>query len=132
MMEQNDFLPENDATICASPDLPASTDLGETPSDLSAADADAPLEHTETPPEITEPQPSPDVNNGNTFETLPQPDFEQLIAEAEHRGYLRGRNDAFSEVMAGPPKFPAAKSSSAGKQSDVELLANHKPSIWDL
>lgn len=69
----------------------------------------------------------------------PAPDYEALIAEAEQRGYLRGRNERIEELMAEPAPFARQNASSRKAapipeefaSSEPLILNNPRVSIWD-
>ncbi len=83
---------------------------------------------TETPdtsPEETDAAQSPDGDE-------PELDLDALIEEAEHRGYLRGRNEAIGQVKRRlaqweVPRVPESDSTT----STPTILANLPTSIWD-
>lgn len=54
--------------------------------------------------------------------TVSAEELEAAVAEAERRGYLRGRNERIEELMA-----PAD-----GEEERVEILQHRRVSIWDL
>lgn len=69
-------------------------------------------------------------------------DIEARIAEAENRGYLRGRNERIAELMRQPALFerqtsPSARDApgtmAADSQGDSQpmILNNPRVSIWD-
>lgn len=60
--------------------------------------------------------------------------MEALIAEAEQRGYLRGRNENIRELMREPGMLERGDSSGSdeGYAADVEILQRERISIWDL
>lgn len=62
------------------------------------------------------------------------PDVETLIAEAEHRGYLRGRNESISELMKTPAEFEREENlpASGVDTVNVPILQRERISIWDL
>lgn len=78
----------------------------------------------ETIPEINSPEES----------STPQPDIATLIAEAEERGYLRGRNEKIAIEMRSPALWetirePAHK---AEAEKPQPLILNHlRHSVWD-
>lgn len=80
----------------------------------------------ETIPEINSPEPEES--------STPQPDIATLIAEAEERGYLRGRNEKIEIEMRSPALWetirePAHKAESEKPQP---LILNHlRHSVWD-
>lgn len=62
------------------------------------------------------------------------PDIATLIAEAEQRGYLRGRNEAASEMMERPAMWqPACPDSPAGRLTSAadSFLSGLRPGVWD-
>lgn len=73
-----------------------------------------------------------------------QPDMAARLAEAEMKGYLRGRNERIEELMREPTMYerqtaPAAKpdgelpeESSGSSHSEPMILNNRRVSIWDL
>ena len=75
----------------------------------------------QAPDPVTEPtenQEEPAVQ-----EPMPQaPDLERLIAEAEERGYRRGREEASAEMAA---------HQQPDESSEILILACQRPSIWD-
>lgn len=79
-------------------------------------------------PEVQAPAPEPKA------EVPAAPDQATLIAEAELRGYLRGRNEAIERLMREPstlerPAEPAT--SSAEPESAPMILNTPHISIWD-
>ncbi len=94
-----------------------------------------------------EPEPAPESTSEpkpeSTAETEPntEPDLEQRLAEAENRGYLRGRNERIEELMKEPatlerqPAPPSAATSPGWDdwQADSQpmILNNPHVSIWD-
>lgn len=70
----------------------------------------------------------------------PSPDLQALLAEAEQKGYLRGRNERIEELMREPQPFERQSSPmrevSSGFQegqpiSEPLILNNPRVSIWD-
>lgn len=59
---------------------------------------------------------------------------EALIAEAEQRGYIRGRNENIRELMREPGMLERGGScgTDEGYAADVEILQRERISIWDL
>lgn len=96
-------------------------------------------------PEATGSVPENDIplENDNAPETAPETagpssvmsmaDIEALIAEAEQRGYLRGRNENIESLMQAPGIYerprdkPAAH---ADQTSEVLILNNIRRSVW--
>ena len=75
-------------------------------------------------------QPTESNENQESDPTLPTadspaPDIDRLIAEAEERGYKRGRNESIQELMEQP-----APAVSETEQSEILILSNIRPSIW--
>lgn len=69
--------------------------------------------------------------NGNTEAGIP--DVDRLVAEAEERGYLRGRNERIEELMKRPGVFePSAEERSGGdrQKPEVMILNNMRHSVW--
>lgn len=79
-----------------------------------------------------EPQPNDQLPADDTVETDTVNDLRQLIAQAEERGYLRGRNESIARLMERPsasdPSLPDI--STAGCPQTL-ILNNIRPSIWD-
>ena len=86
-------------------------------------------------------------NTENTDVTLPAeaaPSTEELIAEAERRGYLRGRNEALAESLNRPAMMaepgvgateataPATESRPLADELSSGFLSRIRPSVWDL
>ena len=65
---------------------------------------------------------------------VPTPEeIEQMIAEAEQRGYLRGRNEQIEQLMEAPTGYETETLGEGGHlQGEPMILGNLKPSIWDL
>lgn len=108
-----------------------------------------------TPPEniaenIAETPSDPTDGAGNTDITQPDDvpppgqadDIEARIAEAENRGYLRGRNERIAELMRQPALFerqaspsardaPGAMAADSPADSQPMILNNPRVSIWD-
>ncbi len=88
--------------------------------------------------------PQPDTAPDDTPEAPADelsPEIITMIAEAEHRGYLRGRNEAIAERMRSPallqnPARMAADSPSSGANTDDDpysslFLSRLRPGVWD-
>ena len=83
----------------------------------------------------------------DTYRTTPDgpeivADIEARIAEAENRGYMRGRNERIAELMRQPALFerqtsPSARDAPGGIAADSQgdslpmILNNPRVSIWD-
>lgn len=66
-------------------------------------------------------------------------DLQALLAQAEERGYLRGRNEQIAALMRQPGMFGSPATNSAAPESpsvaaaasDVMILNTQRVSIWD-
>ncbi len=107
----------------------------------------------ETPPEtaygndkdpVTELDPGEAANTeaGDGPSKSQADDIEARIAEAENRGYMRGRNERIAELMRQPALFerqtsPSARDAPGGMAADSPadsqpmILNNPRVSIWD-
>lgn len=89
----------------------------------------------ETDPEDDAPQSAPEATEPP--ETT-EADIEARIAEAETRGYLRGRNESIAELMREPAVFerqhtPGTPPPQENREdSQPMILNNPRVSIWDL
>lgn len=76
-----------------------------------------------------------ETENRHAATETEQPDIADLLADAEQRGYLRGRNENIAQLMRRPGVFermPDARSSAehdAG--SEIMVLTRERVSIWD-
>ncbi len=69
---------------------------------------------------------------GREAETVHSADVERLIAEAEERGYKRGRNENIAQLMEQPASVdPELNGLPSGGEAEVLILANIRPSVWD-
>ncbi|MDE6086380.1 MAG: hypothetical protein K2G40_08285 [Muribaculaceae bacterium] len=63
------------------------------------------------------------------------PEIEAMIAEAESRGYHKGRNEAIANLMAPPsdtdPTLSQHATSHEDENSSILILNSFRPSIWD-
>lgn len=97
---------------------------------------------TKTP--VTEPDPGEAANTeaGDGPSKSQADDIEARIAEAENRGYMRGRNERIAELMRQPALFerqtsPSARDAPGGIAADSQgdslpmILNNPRVSIWD-
>lgn len=88
-----------------------------------------------TDPEDDAPQSAPDATEPP--ETT-EADIEARIAEAETRGYLRGRNESIAELMREPAVFERQHAPGIPplpenrEDSQPMILNNPRVSIWDL
>lgn len=72
-----------------------------------------------------------DVDEG-TDATDGEPDVEQLIAEAEQRGYLRGRNERIEVEMRRPSLLENNRNAERDVEVSQPLILNHlRRSVWD-
>lgn len=62
-------------------------------------------------------------------------EWEAMVAEAERRGYLRGRNESIGELMKRPGMFermPDVREVSEERENrGFDLLSRERVSIWD-
>ncbi len=101
-----------------------------------------PLLAAETVPagtEVTDAGTATDNDDSGTVDTVePEPapavDIEALIAEAEERGYKRGRNERIEELMQAPGTWetpapaPAAPTDAC---NEVMILNSMRRSVWE-
>ncbi len=92
------------------------------------------------PTEVTQPI----ENTEATRAAEATPSTEELIAEAERRGYLRGRNEALAESLNRPAMMaepgvgtteataPATESQPLTDDLSSAFLSRIRPSVWDL
>jgi len=89
-----------------------------------------------TAEQTTTPEP-PETPTEETTDKTVRPDTEALIAEAEQRGYLRGRNEALAESRNEPGLWQMASvpddfdSNSDSSRHSVTILREIRPSVWD-
>lgn len=77
-----------------------------------------------------ESRPQPDESSVAT----PHPDVESLVAEAEQRGYMRGRNEALAERMNEPGLWQLATTGddfAVPASEEVTILNGIRPGVWD-
>lgn len=80
----------------------------------------------ETPPEV------PAETSAEAPAEAVAPDVEKLLAEAEERGYLRGRNERIAELMEQPSAVDALLPDTVlPDEPEILILNNIRPSIWD-
>lgn len=84
--------------------------------------------HNETP--FPDSQPGA-LEQLSQCETVNNPKMEQLIAEAEQRGYLRGRNEAVAIEMQRPTQWENETKTPAMQDSESLILNNMRRSVWD-
>ncbi len=72
---------------------------------------------------------------GEREDGLTQERVAEMMAEAEQRGYLRGRNESIEELMRKPGMFERVadgRLAEADSEADVpEILSRRRVSIWD-
>jgi len=72
------------------------------------------------------------VNPAAAEENIPAVDMERLLAEAEERGYTRGRNERITELMEHPSQAdPSLHDTPPCGEPRILILDNIRPSIWD-
>ena len=86
---------------------------------------------------LTVKAPSDDGDNAPLAEDVQKESdarIEALVAEAEQRGYLRGRNEKISALMQEPGMLERSDSMGIdiGYAENVPILRREKVSIWDL
>jgi len=86
---------------------------------------------------LTVKAPSDDGDNAPLAEDVQKESdarIEALVAEAEQRGYLRGRNEKISALMQEPGMLERSDSMGidSGYAENVPILRREKVSIWDL
>jgi hypothetical protein len=104
-----------------------------------AEQAAVPAENLETPEtaEQLDGAESTEECDDDQQPTVTQEQLERLVAEAEERGYLRGRNESIAELMKRPGMFERADADSMSDSTDsagsseVMILNNLRPSVWD-
>jgi len=76
--------------------------------------------------------PAPDPSPTPATEPEPAPGMDELLQQAEQRGYLRGRNETIERLMAAPSMWqPASGAPEAPTESVPTILQNIRPCIWD-
>lgn len=95
------------------------------------------LETHETAEQLGDDAESTEECDDDQQPTVTQEQLERLVAEAEERGYLRGRNESIAELMKRPGMFERADADSMSDSADsvgsseVMILNNLRPSVWD-
>lgn len=100
------------------------------PETESSDDSKSETEQPETPqPEEAETEAAPEE-----APAAPTPEeIERMVAEAEQRGYLRGRNEQIEQLMEAPTGYePETLGEGGHLKGEPMILGNLKPSIWDL
>lgn len=84
----------------------------------------------ETPESIPAEETAPETA-GETVPEAPTVD-EKALAEAEQRGYLRGRNERIEELMRAPAPLSRRQApTAAAADSEPMILSTPRVSIWD-
>lgn len=115
----------NDPTQEPTPQETIAETIAETPSDTTDGAGNT---------DITQPDDAPPPGQAD--------DIEARIAEAENRGYLRGRNERIAELMRQPALFerqtspsardaPGRMAADSPADSQPMILNNPRVSIWD-
>lgn len=76
----------------------------------------------------------PETTEAETAEAEESADMERRLAEAEQRGYLRGRNESIEALMQPPAGFAETLSGmtdTAGNTGEPLILNNLRLSIWE-
>lgn len=112
------------------------TDLTAEPTLPDADTANAPATEPMTDDMADQPAPQPaDTQPETAGQPSPSPTPDELaamLAEAEQRGYLRGRNEQITLAMKAPALWQEPDNA-AGQHDEFQpaILANLRPSIWD-
>ena len=89
------------------------------------------------PPELLSPQPAmPEQPQATSPTPALSPEVEAMIAEAESRGYHRGRNESIARLMSSPadadPTLNQPETNPDEENySSILILNSFRPSIWD-
>lgn len=106
-----------------------------------AAPSPAPESVSGAPEETVPEQPTeasvgaPEVPGEEGAEEAPQlpADWEAQLAEAERRGYLRGRNESIEQLMQAPGMYERLDAPQGEMpQAEIPFLSREKVSIWNL
>lgn len=124
-------------------EIPARDQSGQTqgkPAPLAASDQETLATNAEEPPsdpvDTNEGSEEPGDAGGyqQPNDNPAAPDIETVIAEAEQRGYLRGRNERIEELMQRPGILERPGNGelhTAEAKADNGFLSHLKISIWD-
>lgn len=88
----------------------------------------------ETPVQQSVPQPEEPAPVEQPATAVDSTDMQRLIAEAEQRGYLRGRNEAIEQLMQAPSLFGGtvtAQERVAESDPAEGFLSGLRPGVWD-
>lgn len=119
--------PRNEAQADVVDETPAQTQVEASPAEIQA----------ETPAEaVTENAVEPSVEVAPEAARDDGAELQARLAEAENRGYLRGRNERIEQLMREPSVFqrqPPAGQPAVDWQADSSpmILNNPRISIWD-
>lgn len=111
-------------------EAPEATETAKT-TETTATDAPPSEEAAaETPESIPAEEAAPETA-GETAPEVPTVD-EKALAEAEQRGYLRGRNERIEELMRAPAPLSRRQApTAAAADSEPMILSTPRVSIWD-
>ena len=111
-------------------EAPEATETAKT-TETTATDAPPSEEAAaETPESIPAEEAAPETA-GETAPETPTVD-EKALAEAEQRGYLRGRNKRIEELMRAPAPLSRRQApTAAAADSEPMILSTPRVSIWD-
>ena len=102
-------------------------------SQVPADDVVGSLDTSETAPVQQPAQPAAAEPSEPADEAFNQEEVRRLVEEAEHRGYIRGRNENIGELV--DRRFGNEATSPADDDETIEsypsFLAHIRPSIWD-
>lgn len=119
--------PEKEVTASADA-VPMETAVEITANDPAETAADEGAE--ESAPEAANEPAEKGAEVIDSAESMTMEEVERLVAEAEQRGYLRGRNETIeAEVMPAPA--PSAADDSTVGESCPSFLAHLRPGFWD-
>jgi hypothetical protein len=111
------------------------TEVNNTLPDEAPAPEESKSEKNGMPPEQDDnPPASVSVEHTENTPEAEGPDFEAAIAEAEQRGYLRGRNERIEELMQRPgimERPGTTEINRADTKGEQGFLSHLKVSIWD-
>lgn len=68
---------------------------------------------------------------GTNAEAVTPTEVESLVAEAEQRGYVRGRNERIELEMHQPPMWNGDVPESNERESQPSILNNMRRSVWE-
>ncbi len=123
---------------------PATGEMPQAPPESTPAATQPDVAQPE-PPQEPEPEPLGQANTEEHQQELPAPEAPQpptadeiaaLVAEAEQKGYLRGRNEQIEELMRIPPMMAPLHDARPDdpplpEEPDFQFLSRQRVSIWD-